>query len=55
MEFGNVHTVDLTLTEQREINGGLLWEVLIAAVVVAVINDWDNFKAGLLGKPEKAK
>ena len=46
---------DLTLIEQREVNGGILWEILVGAAVVAIINDWDNFKAGLSGKPEVAK
>jgi hypothetical protein len=55
MENRNYQITDLTLAEQREVNGGILWEILVAAAVVAVINDWDNFKAGLAGKPEVAK
>ena len=55
MENWNYQITDLTLTEQRELNGGVFWEQLVYAAVVAVINDWDNFKAGLAGKPEKAK
>ncbi|MGC1392550.1 MAG: hypothetical protein WA816_16065 [Bacteroidales bacterium] len=51
----NYQITELTLTEQREVNGGILWEALVLAVVVCVINDWDNFKAGLTGKPEIAK
>ena len=52
MENRNHQISDLTLIEQREINGGILWEALVVAAVVAVIADWDNFKAGLAGKPE---
>jgi len=51
----NYQIRDLTLTEQREVNGGILWEALVVAAVVAVIADWDNFKAGLSGNPEIAK
>ncbi len=43
--------------ELLEITGGVAWfvPILIAAgcaAVEEVIRDWDNFKAGLLGKPE---
>lgn len=55
MENRNYQITDLTLAEQREVNGGILWEALVIAAVVAVIADWDNFKAGLSGKPEIAK
>ena len=51
----NYQITDLTLTEQREINGGAIWQALVIAAIVAVITDWDNFKAGLSGKPELAK
>ena len=55
MENRNYQITDLTLAEQREVNGGILWEALVIAAVIAVIADWDNFKAGLSGKPEIAK
>jgi hypothetical protein len=55
MENRNYQITDLTLTEQREVNGGILWEALLVAAAIAVISDWDNFKAGLAGKPEIAK
>jgi hypothetical protein len=55
MESRNYQIRDLTLTEQKEVNGGILWEALLVAAFVAVIGDWDNFKAGLAGKPEIAK
>ena len=55
MEILNYQITDLTLTEQREVNGGVFWEILVVAIVVAVMADWDNFKAGLSGKPEIAK
>jgi len=46
--------------EMLEVTGGVVWYVpiLIAAACAAVeevIRDWDNFKAGLLGKPEIQK
>ena len=40
--------------EQQEINGGafpLLGLVGVAAIT-QIILDWDNFKAGLMGRPE---
>lgn len=41
--------------EQHEINGGIL-PVLISVGLMAIgqiIEDWDNFKNGLTGKPEE--
>lgn len=55
MESRNYQIRDLTLTEQKEVNGGVIWAALIVAAFVAVISDWDNFKAGLAGKPEIAQ
>jgi hypothetical protein len=55
MENRNYQITDLTLTEQREVNGGIFWQALVIAAVAAVIADWDNFKAGLSGKAELAK
>lgn len=55
MENRNYQVTDLTLTEQREVNGGFFLEALLVAAVIAVIADWDNFKGGLSGKPEIAK
>lgn len=48
---------NLDQKELLEISGGVAWiiPILIAAgcaAVEEVIRDWDNFKAGLLGKPE---
>jgi len=51
---------DIQLMDQKELletSGGVAWflPILIAgacAAVEEVIRDWDNFKAGLLGKPE---
>ncbi|MFO7670699.1 MAG: hypothetical protein R6W31_13650 [Bacteroidales bacterium] len=45
--------------EQQEINGGILPIVarfLVSVAVAAaseIINDWDNFKNGLMGLPEQ--
>jgi len=55
MESRNYQIRDLTLTEQREVNGGIVWEALLIAAVANVIADWDNFKAGISGKPEISK
>ena len=55
MENLNYQITDLTLTEQREVNGGAIWHALAIALAAAIITDWDNFKAGLSGKPELAK
>ncbi len=40
--------------KQQEINGGAIpFFVLIgAAAVTQIIIDWDNFKNGLMGRPE---
>jgi bacteriocin-like protein len=48
---------ELSFEEMQRVEGGLgFWETvaagLIVATVVAIIDDWDNFKAGLQGKPE---
>ena len=46
---------EIPLPEQQELNGGFA-PFLVAlgiAVVVAVIDDWDNFKNGLTGQPEE--
>ncbi len=40
---------ELTTVEQRELEGGWFWPVLAAAIVVEIIGDWANFKAGLSG------
>jgi hypothetical protein len=50
----------LVLLKQKElleIHGGcpILVPILVGLAIAAgteIINDWDNFKAGLLGKPE---
>ncbi len=54
MENLNYRVSDLTLTEQKEVNGGFFWVPLALIVIDAVIKDWDNFKNGLAGKPELA-
>lgn len=46
---------EIPVQEQQELNGGF-WPIIaaIAAVVVEqVIEDWDNFKNGLMGRPEE--
>jgi hypothetical protein len=48
---------ELSLVEMQETTGGLgFWATVGAALIVgaaiAIIDDWDNFKAGLRGEPE---
>ena len=41
--------------EMYEIRGGILLAILAGLTIAAgaaIINDWDNFKAGLMGRPE---
>ena len=46
---------EIPVREQQELNGGIapFFAALGIAVLVAVIDDWDNFKKGLAGEPEK--
>ncbi len=45
----------LTKQEETEISGGWVAMVraIVGAAVSAIINDWDNFKNGLAGRPEQ--
>lgn len=41
--------------DMHEIHGGILAVILAGLAIAAgaaIINDWDNFKAGLMGLPE---
>ncbi len=44
---------ELSQPELQKIEGG--WLIVVAgvttAIVGAIVNDWENFKAGLAGKP----
>ncbi|MFC2116221.1 hypothetical protein ACFLTU_07080 [Bacteroidota bacterium] len=45
----------LNREEMHEVQGGFLGAVLIGLAIAggaAIINDWDNFKNGLMGRPE---
>ena len=45
----------LNKEEMYETRGGILAAIaagLLIAAGAAIINDWDNFKAGLMGRPE---
>jgi hypothetical protein len=46
---------EIPVIEQQEINGGAIpFLALIGAAAVAqIILDWDNFKNGLMGRPEE--
>ncbi|MFH0756274.1 MAG: hypothetical protein V2B15_03195 [Bacteroidota bacterium] len=52
MNTGNFRVIPLA--EQQEINGGAVpFFILIGvAAVTQIITDWDNFKNGLMGRPE---
>jgi len=52
MEYNDCQITNLTLKEKCEINGGLFWIPLALIACTVIIEDWDNFKAGLAGKPE---
>ena len=46
---------EIPVQEQQDINGGF-WQILISVGIMAVgeiIDDWDNFKNGLTGRPEE--
>jgi hypothetical protein len=48
----------LTAEEERNISGGFWLQVLQGLAIAggtALIQDWDNFKAGLRGDPERAR
>jgi lactobin A/cerein 7B family class IIb bacteriocin len=50
----NFGVQELNAEEIREIDGGIIhwfWPIAAGAVVVAIISDWKNFKAGLFGRP----
>lgn len=49
---------EISMSEQQEINGGI-WPIIARIVVglaiaagTELIDDWDNFKNGLMGRPE---
>jgi len=46
---------EIPACEQQEVNGGILHilAAVAAAAVAEVIADWDNFKNGLMGRPEE--
>ncbi|MCK4747905.1 MAG: hypothetical protein KAT15_12735 [Bacteroidales bacterium] len=45
---------ELSLQDQQEINGGILpiLGLIGVAAIAQIIIDWDNFKNGLMGRPE---
>ena len=46
---------EIPAQEQQDINGGF-WPFVVALGLLAIdniINDWDNFKNGLTGRPEE--
>ena len=57
-EFNAAGLLPLNAEEERNICGGF-WSQLLGGGLVAagraIISDWDNFKAGLMGEPERQK
>jgi hypothetical protein len=47
---------EIPMHEQLETNGGGLHFLILAgaAAVTQIILDWDNFKNGLMGRPENS-
>ena len=46
---------EIPAQEQQGINGGF-WQILVSIGIIAIdeiIDDWDNFKNGLTGRPEE--
>jgi len=46
---------ELDQSEMTGISGGVFWYIvggIVVAMAREVMNDWDNFKAGLTGQPE---
>jgi uncharacterized protein YkvS len=46
---------EIPMQEQQDINGGI-WPFVISVALIAIgeiIEDWDNFKNGLTGRPEE--
>ena len=47
---------EISRVEQQGINGGI-WPIIVSAlagaIVTEILRDWDNFKNGLLGRPEE--
>ena len=43
--------------EQQEINGGAIpfFALIGVAAITQIIIDWDNFKHGLMGRPEERR
>jgi hypothetical protein len=57
-ELNSWYFQPVTVPEQREIQGGsvilgLLCVAVAGAACTEIFRDWDNFKAGLRGLPEK--
>lgn len=48
---------EISHAEQNEINGGGFLLGLLSGILIAggteIIKDWDNFKNGLMGRPEE--
>ena len=55
MEIDYYNVTELTLNEKSQVNGGMFWIPLALLACKAIIDDWDNFKAGLAGRPEVPK
>ena len=47
----------IPIKEQQEINGGAIpfFALIGVAAITQIIIDWDNFKHGLMGRPEERR
>jgi hypothetical protein len=55
METNKFNVRELSSDEESQINGGFFWVPLLLIAIEKVVDDWDNFKNGIAGKPEVAK
>jgi hypothetical protein len=57
-ELAIKHFREIPSNEQRDISGGIILPFLAAVSLLGIgkiIEDWDNFKNGLMGRPEENK
>jgi bacteriocin-like protein len=58
MQSASYNVLPLSENELMEISGGFIWLPFLGALVGSLgelVKDWDNFKDGLAGHPERAR
>ena len=58
LDLKNAGLQPLTAEEEGNISGGFWLQLLSGAIVIiggSIVRDWDNFKGGLLGQPERPR